>query len=330
MRKRLISSLMVLLLATSVIGCGKQSDNTNPAGKAKVTVILDWFPNTNHTGLYVAQEKGYYAAEGLEVEIVQPTEGGTAQLIAAGQGDFGISYQEEVTIARSENIPVVALVAIVQHNTSGFASPSDRDIRTPADFAGKTYGGFGAPAETAMIKALMKKYNANFEDVNIINIGSADFFTSVEKDVDFSWIYYGWTGIEAKLKNIDLNFIRLRDEHEALDFYTPVIIASESKIASEPELVEKFIRATSKGYTYAIKNPDQAANILLQKVPELNKDLVKASQRYLAEEYQADASVWGKMELSRWQKYADFMYENHLIKKNIAAEKAFTNDFLPD
>ncbi|MGR6836326.1 ABC transporter substrate-binding protein [Syntrophomonas erecta] len=327
--KKFITLFSVLLLAFGLIGC---SQNNNPPSSdlQKVSVILDWVPNTNHTGLYVASEKGYYAEQGLDVGIIQPSEGGASQLIAAGQGDFGISYQEELTVARSRDIPVVAIAAVIQHNTSGFASPVDRHIQSPKDFEGKTYGGWGSPAETAMLKALMEKNEADFSKINMLNVGATDFFTSIKTDVDFAWIYWGWTGIEAQLKNIDLNFIKLRDEHEALDFYTPIIITSEKQIKENPELIRKFMAATSKGYQFAIKNPEQAANILLQRVPELDKDLVRASQKYLADEYQSDAARWGEMQLPVWQKYADFMYTNQLIDTNIDPKKAFTNEFLPE
>jgi ABC-type nitrate/sulfonate/bicarbonate transport system substrate-binding protein len=328
--KKIIASLIIIgLLLTPLAGC-KQTARPVPDDKlTEVTVLLDWLPNTNHTGLYVAKDKGYFKAEGLEVELLQPGEGGTSQLLAAGKGDFGISYQEEMTVARSEDIPVVALAAIIQHNTSGFASPVEKEIKSPADFAGKTYGGWGSPAETAMIKALMEKYGADFNQVNMVNIGSADFFTSMHKGIDFSWIYWGWTGIEAEQRDMDLNFIKLRDENDALDFYTPVIIASESKLKGHPELAEKFLRACSKGYEFAVKHPEEAGEILLKSVPDLDRDLVMASQKYLAQEYQADAPRWGEMKQEVWQKYADFMYENKLIKKNIDPAQAFTNKYLP-
>ncbi|KUG04756.1 hydroxymethylpyrimidine abc transporter, substrate-binding component [hydrocarbon metagenome] len=325
--KRILSFLLIFSMFILPSGCNQ--NDAQDQGLQKVTVLLDWFPNTNHTGLYAARELGYFEEVGLDVDIIQPSEGGTAQLIASGQGDFGVSYQEEVTIARSQDIPVVAVAAVIQHNTSGFASPADRNIKTPADFEGKTYGGWGSPAETAMIKALMDKYDADINQVNFINIGSADFFTSIEKDIDFSWIYWGWTGIEASNKNLDLNFVQISKEIETLDFYTPVLITNEDKIAQDPELIEKFLQAATKGYEYAIASPNEAAALLTKNVPELDSELVKASQQYLAEQYQADAERWGEMQPEIWKSYADFMYENALIESNIEADKAFTNQFLP-
>ncbi len=319
-----VLSLSLLLLG----GCEQQQKSSEQA--QNVTVVLDWTPNTNHTGIYVAQKMGYYEEEGLEVEITQPGEGTATQLIAADQGDFGFSYQEDMTIARTKGLPVKALAAVIQHNTSGFASPEEKGIETPQDFEGKKYGGWGSPAEEAMLKALMQQVGADFDTVEMINIGAANFFSSVEKDVDFTWIYWGWTGVESEIRDVPLNFVQLRDYHDALDFYSPILIASEQTIEEKPEVVEKFMKATARGYEYCIDNPEQAGEILCESVPELNKDLVIKSQEYLADEYQSDASRWGEMSEERWEKYANWMYSQELIETPLEANDAFTNDFLPE
>jgi ABC-type nitrate/sulfonate/bicarbonate transport system substrate-binding protein len=319
--KKAILLILSLVLVLSVVSCKSQAD--------KITVLLDWVPNTNHTGLYAALELGCFEEEGLDVEILQVNEGGTAQLVAAEQAEFGISYQEEVTYARVEEMPVVAVAAIIQHNTSGFASPAEKGIKSPADFEDKKYGGWGSPVEEAILKAMMNKYDADFDKLELVSIGSADFFTSVTRDVDFTWIYYGWDGVAAEVKGIDLNFINLRDEDKALDFYTPVIIASEQTIGQKPELVEKFLRATAKGYEYAIENPREAAEILLKVSPELDRELVSASQEYLSKEYRSDAPYWGYMEREVWENYAKWLYDRDLIGGMMDADRAFTNEFLP-
>lgn len=327
--KRFYSILLILVLIFSVSGCSSNNQAQDKTGLKKVTVLLDWFPTTNHTGLYVAQEKGFFKQAGLDVKIVQPTTGGTSQLVAAGKADFAVSYQEEVTTARSENVPVVALAAIIQHNTSGFAAPVSKGVKTPADFAGKTYGGWGTPIENAFLKYLMEKHQTDYSKVKIVNTGEADFFTSVAKDIDFAWIYYGWTGIEAEIRNMPLDFISLKEEDPALDFYSPLIISSEATIAKDPELVKAFMKAVSQGYQYAIEHPDESGQILIKNVPGINKDLVIASQPWLSPRYQDDAPRWGEMKPEVWKNFADFMYENQLIKNKIDPEKAYTNKFLP-
>lgn len=331
--KRSFILIVLLLGAILVMGCNNHNDLPPGSGegtpKEKITILLDWVPNTNHTGLFVAKDLGYYGEEGLEVEILQPGDGGTAQLIGAGTGEFGISYQEDVTAARSQGVPVVAIAAVIQHNTSGFASLAASNITTPEDFVGKTYGGWGSPSEMALLKAIMEKYQVDFSTVNIMNIGSFDFFASLDKGVDFAWIFEGWTGIEAQLRDMELNFIRVANIDPVFDYYTPVIIASETTLKDNPQLAQRFMRATSKGYLYCIKNPEGAADILFDYAPESDQSLLVASQKYLASEYQGDASRWGEMKTTVWQDYADFMFENKLIDKNINAGEAFTNQFLP-
>ncbi len=329
MKRILLAITLTAVILLSLAGCAQPDKNLPQHKNTEVKVILDYVPNTNHAGLYVARDMGYYAKQGLAVEIIQPSQTGAAQLVAAGQGDFGVSYQEEVTTARSEGIPLVALAAVIQHNSSGFASPAAKNIMTPKDFEGKTYGGWGSPMETAVLKALMAKYNGDFSKVNVINIGEADFFTSVQKDVDFAWIFRGWAGIEAELKGIKINYVDLSQEDPIFDYYTPVIICSEKQIAQNPDLVKKFLTATSQGYQYSIAHPAETADLFVKAVPGSDPELIKASMKFLAPRYQDDAARWGEMDLKVWKRYADFMYNNQLMKKNIDPAKAFTNEYLP-
>ncbi len=334
----LLSGLLLTLLALLLSSCGgtaptAPADNEAAAtdDQQAVTVALDWTPNTNHTGLYVAQANGYYAENGLDVEIVQAQEGGSVeQLVAAGRIDFGISYQENVTNARVENVPIVSLAAIIQNNTSGFASRAEEGITSPADFAGKKYGAFGSPIEEAVLRGLMECASADFDEIEFVDIGSTDFFVATERDqVDFSWVFQGWTGIEAEVRDIPLNMVLINDQNCIPNYYTPVIITGEEMIAEQPDLARQFMQATSQGYTFTIENPDEAAEILLEAAPELDAELVRRSQEYLAAEYQADAPRWGQQELAVWNDYAQWMYERDLIPEMIEPEQAFTNQFLP-
>lgn len=338
-------STLSLALSFLVAGCGQTSpapekaaqpdQSSQPAAEApaqpqKVTVMLDWFPNTNHTGLYVAKDKGFYKEQGLDVEIVQPGEGTVAnQLVAAGEVDFAISYQEAVTQARATDIPLVSIAAIIQHNTSAFASLKTANIQSPKDFEGKRYGGWGSPVEEAVIKAVMDKAGADASKVQNVTLGATDFFTSIGRDADFEWIYYGWDGIEAKRKGIDLNLLMLKDLDPALDYYTPVIITNEKNVSEKKELVKKFMSATAKGYQSAIESPGDAAAILIKNAPELNADLVKASQEWVSTKYQDDAAQWGIQKEEVWTNYAKWMHDRKLIPKMVEANKSFTNEFLP-
>lgn len=329
MKKALMAFAAVLLLAS----CSNTTEDSKEQGKdnkQKITVVLDWTPNTNHTGLYAAEEKGFFAEEGLDVDIITPGESGADSLVASGKADFGVSYQEGITQARVQGVPIVSIAAIIQHNTSGFASPAENNIKSPKDFAGKTYGGWGSEVEASVISSLMKQDNADIKDVDIVNIGDADYFTAMKQNIDFAWIYYGWTGVEAELRGEKINMIYLTDSSDKLDYYTPVLSTNEKMIADNPETVKAFLKAATKGYEYTIDNPDDAASILLKHAPDLDEELVKKSQEWLASKYQDDAPRWGEQKLSVWENYSDWMYDNKLLEKKLDADKAFTNEFLPE
>jgi ABC-type nitrate/sulfonate/bicarbonate transport system substrate-binding protein len=326
-------ALMLVLSACSNNqneGAGNQSGDNNEKPLTKVQLVLNWSPNTNHTGLYVARDLGYYAEQGLEVDIILPGASGPNAIVGSGQVPFGVSYQEGVTEARVQYVPVVSIGAVIQHNTSVFVAPTHKNIKSPKDFEGKTYGGFGSPAEPAILQSLMEADGgADVEKVKILNVGEADFFTSVQRDIDFSWIYYGWTGIEAELRGVELDVIHLTDYSGKLDYYTPVIITNEKTIKEQPELVKAFMAATAKGYQYAIDRPEESARILLKAAPELDEELVIASQKWISPRYQDDAPVWGLQKLEVWDNYASWMKEYGLLDKDFDAAAAFTNDFLP-
>ncbi|MGG0237919.1 ABC transporter substrate-binding protein [Bacillus rhizoplanae] len=321
-----------MLLAASLLftfaGCS--ADKKAESKEKKVTVVLDWFPNTNHTGLYVAKTKDYYKKQGLDVEIIQPGDNTSVeQMVASGKADFGVSYQENVTTARVEDIPVVSIGAIIQHNTSAFASLKKDNITSPKDFEGKRYGGWGAPAEEATLKTIMDKHQADYSKVQNVVLGQTDFFKSIGRDADFEWIYYGWDGIEAKRQGIELNTIMLKDLDPALDYYSPVIITSEKHAKQDKDFVKKFMKATTDGYNFAIKEPKEAADILIKNVPDINKELVQESQKWLSTKYQDDAKAWGVQKEEVWSNYMNFLYDNKVIKKKIDVKAAFTNEFLP-
>ncbi|APC49695.1 ABC transporter substrate-binding protein [Virgibacillus halodenitrificans] len=332
--KKFFYGLVVVLLLIFITGCNQESGQSGEA-KSKdgeltpIKFALDWTPNTNHTGLYVAKEKGYFKEQGLDVELMLPGEAGANQLMAAGKADFGVSFQEELTQARAEDLPIVSIAAVIQHNTAAYASPVGKGITEPADFEGKVYGGYGTDMEKAVLGTIMQQHGADVNKVDFLNIGSSDYFTAVKRDIDFANIFYGWTGIEAETRGEELNAIYLKDFAEELDYYTPVLATNETMIEENPETVKAFMTAAAKGYEFAIDQPEEAADILLKHAPDLDEDLVKNSQKWLSPRYQDDAKQWGIQEKERWQTFTNWMVENEIINKDIDVEKAFTNEFLP-
>jgi len=319
--KQIILTISLLLLM-ALVGCGKSQSDLE-----KISVTLDWTPNTNHTGLYVAQELGYFAQEGLEVQILQPGQGVTDQIVATGKSHFGVSYQENVIRARSEGIPLVSIAAVIQHNTSGFASLKEANISSVKDFEGKRYGSWDSPSELAILGNVMQAADADISKVEIIS-GIYDFFSTIGKDADFEWIYYGWDGVIAAQRGLEIDYIPLKDLNPVFDYDTPVLISSEDYLKANSETAVKFLKAAKKGYEYCIAEPEKAADILIKHVPELNSEQVQASLKYLANEYQAEAEHWGLQKLSVWESFANWMSDEKLISEPLSIDQAFTNEYL--
>jgi ABC-type nitrate/sulfonate/bicarbonate transport system substrate-binding protein len=305
-------------------------EDGDAASLKDVVIALDWFPNTNHSGLFLARDRGYFAEEKINVSLEQ-SDMNFIELVATGKAELGIASQEQVLQARASQakVPVVAVAAIVQHNTSGFASPKDRGIVSPKDFAGKTYSGWGTDLEIGFIRTLMEREGADVSQVRIISQSAANFIASMETEADFAWIYYGWDGINADYSEYPINFILLQDVDPRLDFYSPVLITSEALIEKDPELIRACLLAAKKGYEDAIDDPDAAVKSLLKAAPDLPENLLKRSQEYLNNLYIADADSWGEMDPERWENFYTWMLENNTLENEIEVKSAYSLDFLP-
>ncbi len=291
----------------------------------KVTLMLDYTPNTNHTGIYVANQLGYYDEENIELDIVQPGETSVEMAVDQGVVDFGISYQENVLMAREEGMDIVSIYAILSHNTSGLMSYSNKGIETPADLENMTYCGWGGPVEMAFVQTLAIQAGI---DPNTIEyqIAESGFFNSDPDQCDFFWEFAGWSGIEANQNDIDYNYIPLFDY--GIDEYTPVIITSGSFIDQKPELVQDFISATIKGYEYAYSNPVESAEIFSEINPSYDPDFILESQEYISPYYIDQENLKaGYQEKDIWIDFTQFLYNNQIIKTN-DFKGAYNNEFV--
>lgn len=325
--KRTVAFLLSLILAFSLCACTEapQEDQLE-----KVTFVLDWTPNTNHTGIYVAYALGYYIEAGLAVEIVQPPEDGAPMMVASGRAQYGVSFQEELAaaLAADQPLPITAVSAILQHNTSGVVSLKEKGIDSFAKMEGCTYASWGIPVYDEILFDAVRAENGDPSKINIINNTATDAFAALQTDFDAVWIYYGWDGIIGELKGYELNFLPFAEANPVLDYYTPVIISGNEYLQENPESVKAFLAATAKGYEYAAEHPQEAAEILTQAVPELDYETVVASQTYLSGEYIADAAQWGWIDAERWTRFNDWLFEKGVLSTPIGVN-GFTNEFLP-
>ena len=297
----IVVSAAVLLLGL-LAGCG--SGGGAQATGQGLRVVLDWTPNTNHTGIYVAKEKGWYHDAGLDVSVVQPGQDSTSiQQLAAGKADVVVSTQEEVIAARAQGIPVVSVAAILQHNTSSLVALKKSGIASITDLGGHTYGGYGGPLEESLVKKLTACGGGDPSTVKIVQAGDADYRIGMQRgDYDFVWIFDGWDGIRYKdIDKLDVTSIPFIDHTDCIpDWYTPVLATSEKLAAQHPDELARFMHATYRGYRFAISDPKASASILDEAVPELDPKLVALSADFLSTRYADDPARWGHQDLDIW------------------------------
>lgn len=330
---RWLAGLLSGVLALSLCACTPTTPANNEQTPEKITFVLDWTPNTNHTGLYVALSKGWFEQAGLDVEIVQPPADGAEVLVASGKAQFGVSFQDSMApaLCGDSPLPITAVAAVIQHNTSGIISRAGEGMDSPAGLAGHKYATWDLPVEKATIAHVMAADGGNFDAVELIPSTVTDEVSALEsKSVDAIWIFYAWAGIACQTAGLDTDYFAFADIDPVFDFYTPVIIAGNDFLAQNPETARAFLHALSRGYEFAVQHPEEAAEILMDAAPELrsNEALVRASQQYLAHRYTADAPRWGEFDAQRWAAYYRWLNEQGLTN-GLDPECGFTNDFLP-
>lgn len=313
-----LKGLLLVGLLVVLSGCSADSDELE-----KVTLMLDYTPNTNHTGIYAADSLGYYADEGLEVEIIQPSDVATESVVASGSAQFGISYGENVAMFDNEDDSLESIYGILNTNTSGFLSRADRDITRPKDFEGKNYCGWGSSIESSLINTLVESDGGDPDKVNMLTATSN--LTNENDECDLIWAYEGWDMINLESQGVEVNYIPFSDY--GVDWYTPVIITSNSYIESNPETVEGFITATQKGYEYALENPEESSQMLLESAPELDSDLVTKSQAFLSPYYQTEGQALGYQDPEIWSTFTDWLVDNQIITEKDSTV-FYTNDYV--
>ena len=347
--KKIMSFMMISALAFSMlVGCGAKEDagktttgteNTESLQTSeeekeleKITFVLDWTPNTNHTGLYAAQKLGYFEEAGLEVEIVQPPEDGAVVLVASGKAQFGVSFQDSLAPALIEGdaIPVTAVASVIQHNTSGIISRAGEGMDRPKGMAGHSYATWNGAIELATIEKVVEADGGDYSKVELIPSTVTDEVSALKTNsVDSIWIFYAWAGVKTELEGLETDYFAFADIDPVFDYYTPVIISGNKFLEENPETAKAFLSALSKGYEFAIENPEEAAEILCDAAPELDKELVVASQKYLADQYKADAPYWGYMDENRWNNFYQWVNDHELVEGKVMLDAGFTNEYLP-
>jgi len=314
--KKYILGLALVLAATAAYGVWWQTnrDPATPAGRS-VSLALDWTPNTNHTGIYVANKMGWYKAAGIDLKLLPYSSSVTPdQLVSSGKADVGISSTEGIVADAGAGSPVVSIGAIVAHNTSVLAVRQDSGITSPKQLDGKIYGGFGAVYETPEIGSMIKQAGGNGDFKNVtLDVDPVEALKS--KRVDFVWVFAGWEVIQAQSQGMPLTTFPIT-KYGVPDYSTPDFITSSQTIKNKQASIRAFMQATARGYEYARTHSRQSAQILIDSVPAgtfPDPGLIQQSQTYLSAHYQDTDRPWGIQTKASWHDYPQFMLDHQAV-----------------
>jgi len=309
------------------------------AQSTPVSIALDWTPNTNHIGLYVAKAKGFYDASGIDVEILPYTDTSAATLVANGVADFGIIGSIGLFTQRAAGADLVAAYALVQTETGRLVFKADRDdIQTPRDLDGKIYAGFGSGWEAALIGTIIRQDGGDgtFETVTL---GTSAYEALANGAVDFTLEVYTWEGVKAERDGPAQRAFRYAD-YGVPDQHTNFLGTTGTYLSEHPDTAQAFISASRRGYAYAVDHPDEAADILVAANADtlLDRDFVRASLEALIDGHylEAEDGTIGTIDPEKMEKMGHFLFEAGLLKDGDGAvlddmpdfSNYYTNDFM--
>jgi ABC-type nitrate/sulfonate/bicarbonate transport system substrate-binding protein len=327
--------LAVGLVAVGLLGAGI----AEAADAKKVTVALDWTPNTNHVGLFVAQKKGFFAEAGLDVTILPYTDTAAGTLVSTRRADFGIVgiglYSQKAAGA-----DLRAVYAIVQSETGRLIVDAKHSKATrPKDLDGLIYGGFGSAWERNLIGTIMRTDGGKGE-FRVVTLGTSAYEALANGSVDFTLMVSTWEGVQAGLVGQTLREFRYAD-YGVPDQHTTMIASSDAYLKANGDTASAFVSAAGKGYAYAADHPTQAADILIEanRAALTNPALVKASMDVLVKGNflrAADGTI-GRIDPAKVTAIGNFLFNAGILVDQNGAKLAsapdfstyFTNDYQP-
>ncbi|MFC5206173.1 ABC transporter substrate-binding protein [Pseudonocardia sulfidoxydans] len=310
-RRHRLPVVMLAALAMVLAACSGSSGSSGDAGTTTIRLALDWTPNTNHTGLFVAQQQGWFGDAGLDVQILPYNSTSPDTLVGSGAAEFGIGFQNSFTFSKAAGADIVSVMAILQHWGSGIAVRADRaDITSPKDLDGKTYGGFGDPGEAPKMAAVIKDAGGRGTFDTVV-LGTSAYEALYSGQVDFTEPFTAWEGIEAQLRGEPLKTFQYTD-YGFPDAYGVLLEGNGAWLAAHPDVATTFVQAVQRGYQFAADDPATAAKILSDANPGAfaEPDLVDRSQHMLAATYMKDANGRvGTQTAAQWAGFSGFLYD---------------------
>ncbi|MCK4730621.1 MAG: ABC transporter substrate-binding protein [Candidatus Aenigmarchaeota archaeon] len=324
-------SLAVLIIA--VIGIGFYGGNTETSETEDVTIMMPFVMNSEWCAFYTAINNGYYADEGLSVTMLYTSEGsfGSVKQVVSENVDFGYASGDSIIMARSKDLPIVAVYQNEHSDLFSVITKKDSPITKPSDLDGKTIAipGPGSPPDIAA-KAILKNSGVDYNNVNFVPVGAALIPTLLGGEAD---AIAGYIIHELILQGegVDINVWYAKDYNA--NFAGCSIITNENTLKENPELIKKFVRASNKGFKYAMDNPEKVVDAYIKNFnPDAEKfrDIeLEYWERLTNEVYQPDKYPLGQFNKDQWTMTQDTLFDLGIITKKTPISEMYTDEFVP-
>ena len=317
-----IKLFLITIMTFVFLSCNTQTETE------KVKLALDWYPNANHLGLYIALDEGYFEDQNLQVEIYTPSDPSTVlQTVAAGSDDFGMNYQPDVLIARDEGVPVVSVLGMVQHPLNSMMTLKSSGIDSPDDLKGKKVGYPGIPWNEDALATMLQTSGISISDVEVVNVGWELGSSLISNTVDaIVGAYYSHESILLENEGYPVNVIRMED-WGVPDYYELVLVTSEDYLEKKPQVVERFTTAVIKGYTKAINDPQSGVDALIKYVPEIDEGIDRPGADLLKNLWVDENGNFGTQKQEKWENFSKWMYQNQITDNLVDYSASFTDEY---
>ncbi len=324
-------------LLSLVTGCGATKGASGPSGSVSIdrapaaqtaSMVLDWYPNSDHAGLYTAMQRGYLAQRHVSLTPRVPSDtSAQIQLVAAGRAAFGISYEADLLAARARGIPVQSVMCIMQRPLNTVMALRSSHISRPRDLAGKRIGVAGSPSDAPTIDAMMRDDGADPRSAHLVNVGYNLRAALLSGKVDaVVGVYWSWEAIQAAMSGHPVTTLRVQ-RWGVPNYCELVLIAAQSTIQHQPALVRSTVQGLQQGYAYAEEHPTAGWNALHAVDKTLDRALVLKSIELLRPAV-TDAPTIGFQNPAQWKSYAAWLSTQKILAGNPHIQSAFTNRFL--
>ncbi|MQF85380.1 MAG: pyrimidine biosynthesis enzyme [SAR202 cluster bacterium] len=313
--------IVLFILSLFVIGCGNEKE---------LSLALDWYPNSNHAGIYSAIDEGFFDEEGIKLSVYTPSDP-TAIIssVASGRDDFGLSYHPDILQAQSAGLEIVSVLSISQHPLNSIMTLKKSSIKNPSDLKGKVVGYPGIPSNKAMLETVLSSQNININDVETVDVGFELVKALVSGSVDaIIGAYWTHESIVMELQGYEIEIMRL-EEWGVPDYYELILITNKSFLEENKSEVEKVVNSFKKGYEFSIRNPQESITSLISIVGEeiVEEDVERAGVELLIPMWQSNNLPFGHQDISKWEETYEWMYQNNFLEKELIIENLFIDEF---